>query len=224
MGLGWGHTHLSLPLLRGGGTLRTYCNAEVWIEASLLWSSSSDRTRIHMVLVLYVPQGASCAPLDDGGCQLVSSTVQTISLPPQRQKPTSSPQSPICVCPAWYITPTQSLASQNCPKHTYLTFSCSNPFETCPFPSLPKLNCQNLFTLCLTVTIQEQCKNTFQPVRHFLVRLYTLHSLSKTLSLLEVCLLVSGQDKDYQLPPPWPMLCVHLPWSLTQFCLRYGIN
>lgn len=177
-----------------------------------------------MVLVLYVPQGASCAPLDDGGCQLGSPTIQTVSLPPQRQQPTSSPQSPICAYPAWNIPPSQSLASQKCPKHTYLPCSCPNPFETCPLPSLPKLNCQNLFTPCLTVTIQEQCKNTFKPARHFLMGFYTLHSLSKALSLLEVCMLVSGQDRGFRLPPPWPMLCVHLPRSLTQFCLRYGLN
>jgi len=70
-------------------------------------------------------------------------------------------------------------------------------------PFFAKLNCQNLFTLCLTVTIQEQCKHTFKPARHFLVGLYMLHSLSKALSLLEACMLVSGQGKGYRQLAPW---------------------
>lgn len=85
----------------------------------------------------------------------------------------------MCTCSLEH-SPAQSIASQKCPKHTYIPLSCPNTFEICPLPSLPKVNCQNFFIPCLEVTIQEQGKELFKSARNLLVVLYTLHSLSKS--------------------------------------------
>lgn len=131
-----------------------HCRSMDWSflqNTSLLWGSSNDLIRIHMVLS--IPQGA---PLSDRDCNWAypdSHCPQHLYFP---NMSTSSLEH----------SPTQSVASQKCPKHTYIPLSSPNTFETCPLLSLPEVYCWNLFIPCLEVTIQEQCKNIFKSDRN----------------------------------------------------------